>query len=96
MFSTSDNPLLARQQNRRLRGIALCAASLALLAAGTFAVSAKNGAESQPVAENAGMQLALKLAKAEPEAKAAAPRRQVRIIPLFNTPADPTGFSRRQ
>lgn len=96
MFNTSDNPLLARQQNRRFRGIALSAtAALALLAAGTFAVSAKTTAQSQPAAQTASVQSELRLAKAEPEAKSAAPRRQVRVIPLFNTPADQTGFGSR-
>ena len=90
MFNHSQtNPLLARRN--RTRAVTISAtAVLAILAAGTFAVSAKTATFSEAPITMASAQ------QAQPEPMQVAQgsqgqRRQVRVIPLFNVPQNQTG-----
>lgn len=84
------NPLLARRN--RSRGIVISAlAAFGLLAAGTLAVSAAQSqgqSPQKPQAVAAAQASEIRTASAE---QGAQPRRQVRVIPLFNTPGNQTG-----
>lgn len=92
MFATQHNPLLAR--SRRNRGLAVSLfAGLAALAAGTFAVSAKTtpAPQSQQGSQQQNVQIASSELRGAETSVQPERRRQVRVIPLFNTPADQTG-----
>ncbi len=83
------NPLLARRS--RSRGLLVSAiAVIGILAAGTIAVSASQsqGQSQQKPQTVAAAQTEIRTASAEQGTQT---RRQVRVIPLFNTPGNQTG-----
>jgi len=90
MYTNEDfNPLLARRS--RSRGLIVATlAVLGILAAGTIAVSASQSqSKSQPQSETVTVaQNEIRTASAEQGSQT---RRQVRVIPLFNTPGNQTG-----
>ena len=90
MFTRNQtNPLLAR--SNRARGNALSAlAIIGILAAGTYAVSAQTPVQQQGP-QLAATSSALGELRAAINEPASQPRRQVRVIPLFNTPGNQTG-----
>ena len=93
MSNDQYNPLLAR--SRRNRGLIVSlTAGLGILAAGTIAVSAKTSQQFSPtqVAQvEPQTQSDLRGSQNPQTAQVGEQRRQVRVIPLFNTPVNPTG-----
>ena len=91
-FSNDTNPLLAR--SRRNRGLLISlAAGLGLLAAGTLAVSAQTSNQKERQTEQNVQVVNAELRTGE-TGQASQPRRQVRVIPLFNQPVNPTGLQK--
>ncbi len=94
LFSTRQtHPLLARK-NRAMAIAGTSAAIACLLAAGTLAVSAQTS--TQPRGQQmaaAAMPAAISPLPAAATATAPQSRRQVRVIPIFNTPPNQTGFT---
>ena len=91
MFNHSQTNPLARRNSTRALAISATAV-LAILAAGTFAVSAQTPAKQQ---NEQLAQISAPAAVEQPGANSAPvsqQRRQVRVIPLFNTPQNQTGF----
>ena len=87
--ATRNYPLkTGRNSGRSL--IVLAAAAAAVLAAGTLATSAQTPSrpQGQQVAQATQVQGELRSTTQEP---ATEQRRQVRVIPLFNTPGNQTG-----
>lgn len=95
MSETEYNPLLARR--RRKPALTLCLlAGLGLAATGAFAVGSQTPAAPHvqaQIASNAPAQAPG--AGAKSGAETAPQCRQVRVIPLFNSPANPTGLAAR-
>jgi hypothetical protein len=92
-FSNETNPLLAR--SRRNRGVFISlAAALGLLAAGTLAVSAQTTSQPQAPQAEQNVQIANAEMRTGETGQTSQPRRQVRVIPLFNQPVNPTGFQK--
>ena len=91
MRNDEFNPIRARHNRIRARGkIVSILAVMGILAAGTIAVSAAQGQKAeQPKAEPVAVAQATEIRTASAEQPQQ--RRNVRVIPLFNTPANPTG-----
>ena len=93
MFRSNQTNRL-QNRNKSAKGIIISmAATIAILAAGTFAVSAQTPAKQQDraIEQSANQPAATELRGTTAE-QPATTRRQVRVIPLFNTPSNPTGF----
>ncbi len=93
MFKRSQKHSTITHSNNAKGMIFSAAAIAAILGAGTLAVSAQTPSKQQ------GQQIVLASAQSpfgelrmSINETSAQPRRQVRVIPLFNTPVNPTGF----